>query len=176
MNADPAGGRDAGLPDPALDRLGYERDQTCRYVPRFDWALEGPPAWTPLPRPIRECRLGFVTSGAFYLEPDQEPFDDDPRRSDPSVREVPWPVPAGACRIAHRFYDRRYAEADLETMVPLHTLSELAAEGRIGSVADRFASFMGYLPHWERIEGELAPAAFRLVRSWDADAVLLSPG
>ncbi len=175
MSGEPVEEAGRGLPDPGVDRLGDERAQTCRYVPRFDWALEGPPAWAPLPRTLRECRLGFVTSGAFYLS-DQKPFDDEPTRTDPSVRELPWPVPAGACRIAHRFYDHRYAETDLETMVPLGTLSALAAEERVGSVADRFGSFMGYLPHWERIQTELAPAVLGLVRSWDADAVLLSPG
>jgi hypothetical protein len=175
VSADAASGRDR-LPDPTLDRLGYERALTCRYVPKFDWAPEGPPAWTALPRPLHECRLGFVTSGGFYLSPGHEPFDDEPTCTDPSVRELPWPVPGGALRIAHRFYDHRFAREDLETMAPLGTLQTLAGEGRISSVSGRFASFMGYLPHWGRIETELSPAILRLARSWDVDAILLSPG
>lgn len=158
------------------DRLKAERDFTCRFVPQFDWAAGGPPPWRPLPGPLSELRLVFVTSGGFHIKATQDPFEGHPTRSDPSIREIPLAVDPATLGISHRFYDHRFAEADLETMAPLRSLQDLARGGRIGSLAPTFLSFMGYLPHWERIETELVPALEGRLRAGEAEAVLLSPG
>jgi D-proline reductase (dithiol) PrdB len=159
-----------------VDRLAYERQVACQHVATFEWAREGPPAWVPLRPGLRGRRLGFVTSGGFYVRGEQEPFDDDPTRSDLSVRVIPADVSPEALGISHRFYDHRYVRQDLETMVPIRTLQDAAAEGLVGSLCERFVSFMGYLPHWEGIPHRLAPAVLMALEELEAEAVLLSPG
>ena len=154
-----------------MDRLANELAATCRYVPKFDWATVGPPTWTPLPKQVSDLRVVFATSGGFYLRDEQEPFDQDPTHTDASLRLIPVDVDPGRLGISHRFYDRSFAQVDLECMVPLRTLGQL-----VGSPAERWVSFMGYLPEWDRIEAELGPAMLEAVRGLGGEAVLLSPG
>jgi hypothetical protein len=159
-----------------VDRLAWEREATCKYVPTFDWAESDGPPWAPLEGGLAHRRLAFATSGGFYVEGEQPPFDEDPTHTDPSIRVIPWGVRPEGLEISHLFYDRRYVQADLESMVPLGTLNWAVVEGLVGSVSDAFVSFLGYLPHWERIEQELAPAMLEAFRDLGAEAVLLSPG
>lgn len=158
-----------------MDRLAFEREATCRYVPKFDWAREGPPAWAPLESGLAGRRLVFVTSGGFYLRGEQDPFDQDPTHTDPTARVVPWDVDEGRLGISHPFYNHRFALADLGSMVPRTALEEEAAAFG-ASVCGAFVSFMGYLPHWERIGRELGPAVLDAARALGAGAALLSPG
>ena len=120
--------------------------------------------------------MALVTSGGFYLRGRQPPFDGEPSRTDPSIRLLPAGVRPEEVGISHRFYDHRYVRADLETMMPVRALGEAADEGLLDSLCDHVISFLGYLPHWDRIESELAPAVLRALRDLGASAVLLSPG
>ena len=70
-------------------------------------------------------------------------------------------------------YDRTGFQQDLNVVLPLDRLRELAAEGVIGSVADYNYSFMGAAPI-----RQLEPRARQLaglLKQDQVDAVLLSP-
>lgn len=74
-------------------------------------------------------------------------------------------------------FDRSGVAADLAVVAPLDRLEELAAEGRIGSVAPRHLSFMGAQPDHTltTIRLDTGPAAARLLRDDGVDVVLLTP-
>ena len=57
----------------------------------------------------------------------------------------------------------------------MDALAELVDEGRIGSVSPRIYSLMGYVPVWEPLLAETAPAIARLVAEDRPDVVLYAP-
>jgi D-proline reductase (dithiol) PrdB len=74
-------------------------------------------------------------------------------------------------------FDRAGVAADLDVVYPIHRLDELAASGRIGSVASRNLSFMGaQLDHtFATLRLDSGPAAAKLLLDDGVDVVLLTP-
>ncbi len=62
-------------------------------------------------------------------------------------------------------------------MIPLDRLDEMAAEGKIGSVANTHISFMGAQPDHtlETIRLETGPAAAKVLLEDEVNVVLLTP-
>ena len=81
-------------------------------------------------------------------------------------------------KITHDYYDHRDADKDLNIILPIDRLAEMAAAGVIGAVAERHYAFMGHITGshlYDLIEFEAPEVAARLVRE-GVDAVLLTPG
>jgi D-proline reductase (dithiol) PrdB len=82
-------------------------------------------------------------------------------------------------RLAHASsnFDRSGFVADLNVVYPIDRLHEMAADGRIGSVASRHLSFMGAQPDHvlETLRLDTGPAAAQLLREDGVDVVLLTP-
>jgi len=74
-------------------------------------------------------------------------------------------------------FDRAGVAADLNVVYPIDRLDELAARGRIGSVASRHLSFMGaQLDHTlTTLRLDTGPAAAKLLIEDEVDVVLLTP-
>lgn len=74
-------------------------------------------------------------------------------------------------------FDRSGFAADLNVVYPVDRLSELAADGSIGSVAPRHLSFMGAQPDHTltTLRLDTGPAAARLLLEDGVDVVLLTP-
>ncbi len=140
-----------------------------------------PVPWTPLKKPVQECRVALVTTAAFH-GPDQEPFDEDVKGGDPSFRILPAPPPGESItrldlRIAHRSdaFDPAGIESDKNMGLPLDRLRELEAEGKIGSVAPRHLSFMGSITAPGRLASRTAPQAAAMLQEDQVDVVVLCP-
>jgi D-proline reductase (dithiol) PrdB len=132
--------------------------------------------WTPLRRPVRECTIALVTTAGVHLRSDT-PFDMTDPDGDPSVRVIPVDTPRGEVRITHKYYDHSAADRDLNVVVPIDRLRELAAAGDVGGVAPRIYSFMGHIdgPHVRTLVERSAPDVARRLRGDGADAVVLTP-
>ncbi len=48
------------------------RERYAQYSP-LKWVVNHDAPWTPLAKPLRDCRLALISSGGFYT-PDQPPF------------------------------------------------------------------------------------------------------
>ena len=74
-------------------------------------------------------------------------------------------------------FDRAGVAADLNVIYPIDRLDELAAQGRIGSVASRHLSFMGaQLDHtFTTLRLDTGPAAAKLLIADEVDVVVLTP-
>ncbi len=136
--------------------------------------------WTPLAKPVSECRVALLSSGGFYLEGD-EPFDLDRERreplwGDPSFREIPRSVTQAELRAAHLHYENSHAMQDFNCMLPLGALEELLADGRIGSISDTHFSIMGYQPKLRTLIEETSPRIAERLKQLEVDLVLLSSG
>jgi D-proline reductase (dithiol) PrdB len=144
--------------------------ETYRYR-RFDWR-PGSVLW----KPLSQSRIAVVTTAAFF-RPGQPPFDVTIRGGDYSLREIPADVDLTALGIAHKSdaFDLRGIESDKNLALPLDRLRELAAEGRIGSVAPRHFSLMGSISAPSRLTEITAPEIAARLAEDGVDAALLTP-
>jgi hypothetical protein len=75
----------------------------------------------------------------------------------------------------HRSWDKKATHTrDVESFLPIRRIAELAAEGRIGTLAPRFYGVPTDFSQRRTID-EHAPAALDLCRSDSVDVVLLVP-
>ena len=58
------------------------------FLKAYPWRRIDPVPWTPLPKPLAQCRLALVSSAGFSL-PNQLPFDESVQGGDPSFRAIP---------------------------------------------------------------------------------------
>jgi D-proline reductase (dithiol) PrdB len=105
--------------------------------------------WTPLSKPLSECTVAAISSGGIALKGD-EPFDQESERrnpwwGDPSYRIIPAGSSAGDVEFYHLHIDSSFARGDLNCLLPLDRLEELAQKRRIGRSAARHYSYMGYI-------------------------------
>jgi len=135
------------------------------------------PPLAPLRRPLRESRVAVVTAGGVHLA-DQPPFDMVDPEGDGSYRVIPRAVNPDELRITHDYYDHAAADGDVNCVLPLDRLEELARAGEIGSVAPRHVGMMGHLSGAalgllvDRSAAEIA----RLFQEDAVDLVLAVPG
>jgi D-proline reductase (dithiol) PrdB len=135
--------------------------------------------WAPLARPLAECRVALLSSAAIALRYDL-PFDQEGERrnpwwGDPSHRLLPAGTRTADVRLYHMHIDTRPAESDLNCVLPLERLAELAAAGVVGEVAPSHYSTMGYILDETEQLAETAPQIVARLRDEAVDAVVLVP-
>ncbi len=104
--------------------------------------------WTPVASPLSKCTVALVSSAAITLKSDR-PFDPqierrDPWFADPSYRVLPRTVRTGDIHVCHLDVNPAFAEQDLNSVLPVERLEELADLGEIGGSAPSHYSYMGY--------------------------------
>ncbi|GIW41540.1 MAG: hypothetical protein KatS3mg076_2117 [Candidatus Binatia bacterium] len=142
----------------------------------YPWRRIHPVPWTPLRKPLSECRLALVSSAGFVVR-GQEPFDESVRGGDVSFREIPSDVDASALVDTHRSeaFDHTGMRADPNLAFPVDRVRELATRGRIGSVNRRHFSFMGSITAPGRLVRRTAPEVAEKLRADGVDVALLVP-
>jgi D-proline reductase (dithiol) PrdB len=132
--------------------------------------------WAPLRKPVAEAVVALVTTAGVHRRADP-PFDMDDADGDPSFRVVPIDTPRAELTITHKYYDHSAADRDLNVVLPVDRLRELAAEGHVGGVAPRMYSFMGHVDgaHLRRLMDATAPEVARRLGADGAEAVVLTP-
>jgi D-proline reductase (dithiol) PrdB len=128
--------------------------------------------WSPLEKPLAECRVALLSTAGVYLRDSQQPFDAENIEGDWSFREVPCSAKPADLSIAHTHYDHANAEADLNTVLPLDRLRELQAEGFIGELLSPFFSISGYCTRPDLVAEETAPRVVERMKALGADALL----
>ena len=138
-----------------------------------------PIPWTPLAKPLSECTVSLLSSAGIALKTDR-PFDQDGERKnpwwgDPSFRILPKNATQEDVRLYHMHIDRSYAEQDMNFLFPLEHLQELERCGRIGRMAPRHYSTMGYILNPQELLCDTVPALIRSLKEDLADVVVLVP-
>ena len=136
--------------------------------------------WTPLRKPLSECRFALVTTAGLYVKGEQEPFDIDRERreptwGDPTYREIPSSVEQARVGATHLHLNTEDLEADLNIVLPVHRFQELADAGEIGGLAERHYSFMGYQQSSDEWRERYGPAVAQRMVEEQVDAALLTP-
>lgn len=135
---------------------------------------EGDVPWAPPPPSLRGAAVALVTTAGLHLETDP-PFDVDSRAGDPSVRRIPRDADRRAIRVSHGHYDDADARRDVNVVLPLDRLAELAAAGRVGGVAPLHYSFGWVGSATRRLVEETAPLVARELIAARVGAVVLTP-
>jgi len=135
--------------------------------------------FTPLAKPLRECTVALLSTAAVARN-DDRPFDQererrDPWWGDPSFREVPLGTTERDVRLYHMHIDPRFGQADLDVVLPMRRLTELAQQGVVGRAAPRHYSIMGYILEPGVLVDETAPAIAKAMRADGVDAAALVP-
>ncbi len=159
-----------------------------RWLPRsiagFYQAMQVPEPdgipWTPLSKPVSECTFALVTSAGLYVRSEQEPFDLDRERreptwGDPTYREIPADATPERIGAAHLHLNTEDLETDFNIVLPIDRLRELAAEGEIGGLASHHYSFMGYQENDVAWRDQYGPAVAQRMVEEQVDAALLTP-
>jgi D-proline reductase (dithiol) PrdB len=146
------------------------------------WAkMENPDdiPWTPLTKPLSECRVSMISSGGMALATDL-PFDQNGERQnpwwgDPTHRVIPLGTQAEDIRVYHLHIDPQFAENDLNSLLPIDRLCDLESAGEIGAAAHSHYAFMGYNMQPRILLEETTPAIIRNLRDEAVDVVVLVP-
>jgi D-proline reductase (dithiol) PrdB len=152
-----------------------ERTAVRQNVPGFDWRrFAAPSSRHRLTRPLSDATVALVsTSGARIAS--QPSFDVVSDEGDPSYRVIPADTPTHRLRFNHAGYDVRNAYADPDCVFPLPLLRRYAAEGRIGGVAARAYSLMGYITQTDVLLDETGPAIATKLAEDGVDLAFLVP-
>lgn len=132
--------------------------------------------WSPLSKPLSACSIALVSTAGVHLRA-QAPFDMRDPDGDPSCREIPRDAARAELVITHDYYDHRDADRDINIVLPLDRLAELARAREIAAVAPRHFSFMGHIDkrHIRTLVNHTAPVVARALRQDHVDAVVLAP-
>lgn len=128
-------------------------------------------AWT-RPKPLSESRVAVVTTAGLTTDSASLWSQSD---------EGFTVLPHGTTNLSFAHFspnfDRSGFNLDVNTVLPIDRLDEMAAAGIIGSVAEQHISFMGAQADHNLATMRLdsGPAAAHLLREGGVDTILLTP-
>ena len=140
------------------------------YAQPYTWAYYENVPFSPLKKPLSECRIGLITTAANV----DIGADVKGLMKNRDAYAVPADPAPARLFTTHLFWDKDATHTDdVESFLPLGRLSEFAASGRIGSVSPRFYGVpTDYSQGRTRLKD--APKILEWVREDIVDAVLLS--
>jgi len=141
-----------------------------RNYPAYRWVVNDAAPWTPLKKPVAQCKLALMSSGGIL-------YRDQPRfhREDASYRRIPKQARREDLDIWHFGYPTKDAQSDPNCVFPIERLREFEAEGAIGELSDPAFSFMGGIYSARRVREELAPKMVEELRGARVDAFYIVP-
>jgi D-proline reductase (dithiol) PrdB len=142
-----------------------------------------PIPFTPLTKPLSQCRIALITTGGLYLKERQPPFDlererHEPTWGDPALRIIPNDVTQAEIGVAHLHINPEFIEHDFNVALPLARLRAWVAMGEVGSMAHEAYSLMGYQgfpPNTTGWATEAAPELMVRMQADQVDGVILIP-
>ncbi|MBN3371908.1 D-proline reductase (dithiol) protein PrdB [Clostridium botulinum] len=131
-----------------------------------------PPVWAPLTKALKDCKVGFATAGGIHIKT-QEPFK---TAGDFTYRIIPSDTPSSELMVTHGGFDNSDINKDVNAMLPIDRLHELAKEGFIGGVSPVLIGFMGGGGNVQKFREETGPAIAKIFKDEGVDIVLLTGG
>src|SRR5574337_658193 len=93
--------------------------------PPYRWTVNLTSPWTPMVKPVRECRIALISSGGIYHK-SLEPFN--PVKNDLTFREIPRTADLADLKISHYSKNARSEEHTSELQSPLNLVCRLLLE------------------------------------------------
>lgn len=127
------------------------------------------PAFT-APPALSEATVAIVTTSSLH-HPDQDDFD----VMDTSYRILDGSRRDYVCGHWSPNFDSSGFAYDMNTVMPLDRLDELAERGVIGAVSDHHLAYAGNQFDLAEVRMDSGPAGAKWLREQDVDVVLLTP-
>ncbi|MFV0297259.1 MAG: glycine/sarcosine/betaine reductase selenoprotein B family protein [Hyphomicrobiaceae bacterium] len=149
-------------------RQGYEKP--------YQWAHFDDVPFTPLKKPLSECRIGLLGTSevAVRYDPATEtnPINEEDFRG---VYLIPGKTPTEKFYSRTASFDRNATHLeDVNAYYPVDRLREAVADGRIGSTPDRlYGAYNNYSQR--KVLTQEAPKALAYAREDGLDAIVLVP-
>jgi D-proline reductase (dithiol) PrdB len=142
------------------------------FFSNFQCRDDGAPPWTPLRKPLSECKVAIVTSSGLIRKSDK-PFDLSNPEGDTSYRVIPSDTNPRELTFSHTStnWDRSGFAMDVNVIFPIDRLKELVSEGVIGSLADKYFALFNVEPLIENS----APDVGRQLKDASVDIALMVP-
>lgn len=147
-----------------------------RWAQKFN-ALESKTIpWTPLQKPLSQCKIALITTGGVHLKNDN-PFDMEVKNGDPTYRKIPSTVAQKDITITHNYYNHSDADQDINLVFPIDILRDVQHEGFVGESAAFFYSFMGHIDkhHIKTLVEQTAKEVAYQLKQERVDIALLVP-
>lgn len=163
-----------------VDSFKYLPGSIAGYYRNLPVQREDPVPWTPLAKPLNECRFALVTTAGIFVKGEEPPFDAgrekrEPMWGDPTFRRIPRDVRQDQIGASHLHINNRDLLEDVNIVLPLQRFLELESEGAIGSLAPTSYSFMGYQMNNSEWRERYAPEVAGLMKDEAVDCALLTP-
>ncbi len=174
---------------PGAARLDLSRRTYIDYIDRtreyylaqgfnnpYQWAHFDDVPFARLTKPLAQSRVAVITTAARYQPDKGDQGPHAPYNNAAKFHAVYTdPIePPPDLRISHIGYDRtNTVPDDIDAYFPLARLKEFAAEGRIGSLPDRFCGVPTLRSQRQTIERD-APEVLRLCREDGVDVAVLT--
>ena len=146
------------------------------YLKAYRWRRIDPVPWTPLKKPLKDCRLAMVSSAAIVTA-DQDPFDNFIRIGDTGIREISRDVDVATLRETHRSksFDHTGIRQDPNLAFPVDRFREMADAGFVGSLNHRYLSLMGSVTAPAQLIKKTIPQVVPKLVEDQVDIALLIP-
>jgi D-proline reductase (dithiol) PrdB len=144
-----------------------------RRRPDFEFKTFRDTPVTPLSKPLNKCRIALITTGGLHLRTDP-PFDLNVKDGDSSYRAIPGDARAGDLHIAHKWYNHKFINADLNCVFPIARMKEYVKKGTIGSLSKDHYSFMGHIYKTDQIS-RTSKRLGGILKENGVDAAFLTP-
>ncbi|MBI2856008.1 MAG: hypothetical protein HYX93_04100 [Chloroflexi bacterium] len=138
----------------------------------YQWSSFDDAPFTPLGKPLSECRIGVLSTAGVFL-PDQQPFNPD--RDDFTFRDIPRSITSADVLINHNNYDHTDAMQDINCVIPVKALEVLEKEGYVKGFAEPIITMMGRVFRRSILTREMCPYLHQRFQEMEVDAVLLIP-
>ena len=143
------------------------------YAKPYAWARFDAVPFTPLAKPLAQCRIALVSTSDMVRKADAA--DGGRLAFTAEAYAIAADIPASELVSRQESYDR-YATTldDVDAYYPTTHLHALAAEGRIAGLTRRFYAVPTSYSHRKTLKQD-APKVLAWAREDGADAVLLTP-
>jgi len=122
----------------------------------YPFASFDQPLWSPVKAPLEKGCLGLVSTAGIYRKGVDSPFVDTPE-GDPQIIELPPNVDLQSLDTSHTHIPQEPIRADVNVALPLTHLRALVKEKKIGRLASRLFSILGYRICADEVALETAP-------------------
>jgi D-proline reductase (dithiol) PrdB len=145
------------------------------YAKPYQWAHFDDVPFTPLTKPLKDCRLTLVSTSDVAMKGEDDGERDALEMFSGNVYSIPSDTPAERLFSRQEHFDRYATNLDdVNTYFPIDRLNEAAAAGRIGSVAPRLHGVFTAYSQRRTLEVD-GPEVLRLCREDNVDAAVLTP-
>jgi D-proline reductase (dithiol) PrdB len=153
---------------PRLDRLSELARKTLL---THNVLLNDDAPWTPLTKPLSQCRVALVTTGGLQLRSDRA-FTN----GDQTFRVIPSGTPPRDILLSHTSigFDRSGVIRDLNLVFPMDRLRDLVEAGEIGSIGPNAYSFLGAQRKYDGLMNDSGPEVGRRLEADGVDAILMT--